>query len=857
MAQIFTSFLLTSVIGTTLGLILTLLKPLTRKIFSSAWHYYIWLVVLLVMILPIRLNLPETPTTTSHISETVTTTDNQTKTVDTPIIIETQPEVVTQEQPAQFEKVSTIQGIKGFLSSKVLMFSFVWLIGAVLLFLIKIVSYLVFLIKIHKHSEIISCPEIVTYTNRTIKTRVSDTICSPLMIGIIRPTLLLPKTNITPEQLHNVLAHEMTHLKRNDILYKWFVGIVKCVHWFNPAIYFINRQINIDCEISCDLAVVKEMDEQQEKGYVETILSLLTHNNSKAIPLTTGMTGNRKTLKRRFIMIKNRKRIGKITQILSTILAVVILATTVFTSGVLATTVFEEESNITFICNGKTIEFDNKPFYENNTVYLPLREVLNKVGIMNHKNSSLEWNDGRIIIKLAYDDAIENYDEQVQERKIAIYGSGIKTLNYCYAIEIGKAEYIINPEDALPFKSELFKTHFNTKENMKNAPILKGNTTYVPYEYIDLFLGKNMDGLGPHGVDGPYDITCIVDLKNPVAYVTPCFFWPAENDIDNSVSKGFGVKVNPATGEEIIHNGVDTVAKENSNVVSAIRGKVTDVGFDNELGNYVVVENDSGVSTLYAHLSSVDVAVGDELYKRANIGKLGKTGSATGAFLHFEIKINGVYYDPMKFWIENPLKDVEVINNEELLSRLDVEENTNEIEWNESTHGNSFDKNTSVGTSESSYTTLNVPTQSNTGTKIKSTVASDEPYTGFEQLVLKNADVSKIQQELNNQGMVETKKSSVDLSKNYAVKDYSSEQTKVVSDENGNISLYLSVNSDNLFDVNFYDAETNENVGGYGVLANNENAYTFIGFEKGKLYNVEVQGKTKNDWSIEGNYIIY
>ena len=64
MAQIFTSFLLTSVIGTTLGLILTLLKPLTRKIFSSAWHYYIWLVVLMVMVLPIRLNLPEIPAAT-------------------------------------------------------------------------------------------------------------------------------------------------------------------------------------------------------------------------------------------------------------------------------------------------------------------------------------------------------------------------------------------------------------------------------------------------------------------------------------------------------------------------------------------------------------------------------------------------------------------------------------------------------------------------------------------------------------------------------------------------------------------------------------------------------------------------
>ena len=55
----------------------------------------------------------------------------------------------------------------------------------------------------------------------------------------------------------------------------------------------------------------------------------------------------------------------------------------------------------------------------------------------------------------------------------------------------------------------------------------------------------------------------------------------------------------------------------------------------------------------------------------------------------------------------------------------------------------------------------------------------------------------------------------------------------------------------------FYDADTNKNVGSYGVLANNENAYTFMGFEKGKVYNVEVLNKTQGDWDIEGNYIIY
>lgn len=351
MAQIFTTLLLTSGIGTALALILTLLKPITRKIFSGGWHYYMWLVVLLVMVLPIRLNLPEKPATTPPISETVTITDNQFENTETPII-ETQPEQIIQAQPTQPEKVSTVQGIKDFLSGKVILFSFIWLMGAALLFLIKIVSYLMFLIKIHKHSEIISCPEAKAYTNRKIRTRVSDTICSPLMIGIIRPTLLLPKTNITPEQLHNVLAHEMTHLKRNDILYKWFVSIVKCVHWFNPAIYLISMQINIDCEISCDLAVVKEMDEQAKKGYVETILSLLTHNNSKAIPLTTGMTGNKKTLKRRFAMIKKKLKPNKKVAIISGIIAVLILTITLLASGIL---------------NGAFLKADNNSIMELNT----------------------------------------------------------------------------------------------------------------------------------------------------------------------------------------------------------------------------------------------------------------------------------------------------------------------------------------------------------------------------------------------------------------------------------------------------------------------------------------------------------
>ena len=831
MAQIFSAFFLTSIIGTILSLILIALKPVTRRFFSAGWHYYMWLIVLLVMVLPIRLNLPEKPVTTPPISETATITDNLAENTETPII-DTQPEQIIQAQPTQSEKVSTIQAIKNFLITNLQLFSFIWLMSAVLLFLIKMVGYLVFLIKIHKHSKTIYCPEVVAYTNRKIKTRESDTICSPLMIGIIRPTLLLPKTNITSEQLNNVLAHEMTHLKKNDILYKWFVSIVKCIHWFNPAIYLISKQINIDCEISCDLAVVKEMNEQQKKGYVETILALLTHNNSKAIPLTTGMTGSKKLLKRRFTMIKKRKNIGKVTQILSIILAVAILGTSVFTSGILATAVFEENSNIQFTCNGSLINFINKPFYENNTVYLPLRELLNKVGIMNHKNSSIEWNDGRIVIRLAYDDDVITYDNNGNEN-----GRKIQTLNFCYAFEIGKTEFVINPQES-PMSSSnnpAYIAHLSAKTEMRNAPLLKNNTTYVPYEYIDRMLGLNMRGLGSDGVYGPYNIICIVDIENPIAYITPALTWPSESE---TISNTFGKRVHPITGEERIHNGIDISAPENSPVISSIYGYVTDTGYDKKFGNYIIIENDNGIRVYYGHLSSVEVEKGDKVKQRAIIGKVGKTGMATGANLHFEMQINGEYYNP------------------ELLFHLPKPINTKSITGTE--NATRLTSSLASPTTSAQQISLEKPSYqlADNSIKIKTTESLDNSETLIlSYLTLKQGtDLEAIEHSLKQSGLRNSKGGSADLSKNYIFgKCESGDSIKTQCDSNGNITLYFNSTQNDYVDIAFKDSETGKIVGEYGIMPDMTKTYSFMGFEKGREYTIQIHEQVKRDI----NYIIF
>lgn len=716
MAHIFTAFLLTSVIGTALALILALLRPVTRKVFSGNWHYYMWLVVLLVMMLPIRLNFPEASVT---ISETATISENQ---AETPIIAETQLEQIIQEQPIQPENISTVHVMKEFLSDKVTLFAFVWLIGAVFLFLTKMVGYMVFMIKIHKHSEIISCPEVKVYTSRKIKTRVSDTICSPLMIGVIRPTLLLPETNITPEQLHNVLAHEMTHLKRNDVLYKWFVNVVKCVHWFNPAIYLISKQINIDCEISCDLAVVKEMDQQQEKGYVETILSLLTHNNSKVIPLTTGMTGNKDTLKRRFTMIKNKIKVSKKAAVISGVLAVLILTITIFASGMLNGTFIKEYNNPIMALNTDQVTGNdfNLLFVglDNNnradTIMLLTVQENGIKGISIPRDTIFE--DKRISGILATEngdqavidtvkktlsvpihyyakmdlsavkDIVDNvgdidfdvpmdmvYDDPYQDLHINLK-KGVHTLNgegVCQLLQF-RTGYPQGDLSRIELHQQFIKAFIQqklNKDNIDKAPeifkIISGKIkTNYPISNLKqdmkIIRAINSNNIIFETLSGKNTIqnetlVSIIDVEDNTTEDTNksntinSFIWPCES---TTISNSFGKRVHPITGEEHIHNGIDITAPENSPVVSAIRGEVTDTGFDNKFGNYIIIENDNGVRCYYGHLSDVKVAKGDKVELNAVVGKVGKTGTATGANLHFEVQINEEYKDPEQIFFK-------------------------------------------------------------------------------------------------------------------------------------------------------------------------------------------------------------
>jgi murein DD-endopeptidase MepM/ murein hydrolase activator NlpD len=114
-------------------------------------------------------------------------------------------------------------------------------------------------------------------------------------------------------------------------------------------------------------------------------------------------------------------------------------------------------------------------------------------------------------------------------------------------------------------------------------------------------------------------------------------------------SSNYGYRLDPFTGRQTFHTGVDLIAPPGTAVVAAAGGVVTTVTFSPEYGNMVDVDHDNGLTSRYAHLSKSLVRVGDIVMKGQNIANVGATGRATGPHLHFEVREKGIPLNPNKF----------------------------------------------------------------------------------------------------------------------------------------------------------------------------------------------------------------
>jgi murein DD-endopeptidase MepM/ murein hydrolase activator NlpD len=122
---------------------------------------------------------------------------------------------------------------------------------------------------------------------------------------------------------------------------------------------------------------------------------------------------------------------------------------------------------------------------------------------------------------------------------------------------------------------------------------------------------------------------------------------PLEGEID--LMSGFGIRQDPFTGSPAMHTGVDLHGRPGEAVRASADGTVTAAGWSGGYGRVVDIDHGSGLSTRYAHLSAIDVQVGERIKAGQIIGRLGSTGRSTGPHLHYETRINGEALDPNKF----------------------------------------------------------------------------------------------------------------------------------------------------------------------------------------------------------------
>jgi murein DD-endopeptidase MepM/ murein hydrolase activator NlpD len=125
---------------------------------------------------------------------------------------------------------------------------------------------------------------------------------------------------------------------------------------------------------------------------------------------------------------------------------------------------------------------------------------------------------------------------------------------------------------------------------------------------------------------------------------------PTGRPVQNGyISSGFGVRMDPFTGEQGVHKGVDFAAPAGTDVLAVAAGVVTWAGPREGYGNLVELEHGKGYSTRYAHNSVILVKVGDEVQRGQAIAQVGSTGRSTGPHVHFEVLHGGVQIDPMAF----------------------------------------------------------------------------------------------------------------------------------------------------------------------------------------------------------------
>lgn len=345
--------------GSVLALFLMCLRYTVLRKMPSTVYYYAWLLVFLRLALPFPGLVPtigETPSAepvpavtaaysesyvqddTGHVYETGHDDVVKSVTAESDITIneeETEDRIVSEPAPKAALSIDW--------KSPAIWLS-VWALGAFVSMGITVFSYLHFSFSLKKklmEPDSFTKEVYASIRGRKPELYFSDSARTPMLLGVFKPKIVLPLREYNEELLLNILRHELTHYRRFDTLYKWVASVILALHWFNPVAWFIRREFNRSCELSCDEMLLRSMNKEEKQSYGNSLLLMAAQSPLPSAVVATSFATEKKNLQERLTQIMNYKKSG--TRILSSVLAIALLTG----CGVAAGPVSEKTSETT------------------------------------------------------------------------------------------------------------------------------------------------------------------------------------------------------------------------------------------------------------------------------------------------------------------------------------------------------------------------------------------------------------------------------------------------------------------------------------------------------------------------------
>ena len=322
MGNIFLSILGISV---SIGLIvigLIFLTPFLNKRYAAKWKYLIWIFLALRLLIPFSgANGQDVMDRMSQL-KVGTNSESEENDANNPTDTAMPYRGIVVEIPAQMTTPIKASSEKSTADITMLdIVTLVWIIGSLIFIFVHLISYSHYKRQVLKNGKMIKETRILSQIFRLKRElHISRTVCvmeydeaeSPMIIGFIKPVLVLPKEQYNSEDLFFILKHELVHFKRGDVYLKLLFVTANAVHWFNPIIWIIQKEAVIDMELSCDEIVTQGTSFELRKAYTETLLSMLHKQCVRKTVLSTQFYGGKKIMKKRFknILIRNRKKNG-------------------------------------------------------------------------------------------------------------------------------------------------------------------------------------------------------------------------------------------------------------------------------------------------------------------------------------------------------------------------------------------------------------------------------------------------------------------------------------------------------------------------------------------------------------------